>query len=351
MRASFERSELLRVLGPVAKVIESRNTMPILANILIVAKKGAVSITGTDLDIRVTATGAAQVDETGAVTVEAKKFEDIVRKLPAGAISLATEENTLIVKAGRSRFKLSTLPVDEFPDNASSDYAATFTTDLAALFKPVQYAMSDEETRFFLKGVFLHTVDGHLRAVATDGHRLARHDGPAAGEFAGVIVPRKLVPMVPPGNIEVSVSTRKIRLVADGLELVSGVIDGSFPDYQRVIPRDNPRVATIDRVALHAASDRVATISSERSRAVKFSFAAGSVALSARGEVGTAEDEIAIDYDSEPVDVGFNAAYVRDTLGAFTEERVTLRLSADGGPAVVDAGGSLLAVLMPLRVS
>jgi DNA polymerase-3 subunit beta len=215
----------------------------------------------------------------------------------------------------------------------------------------VQYAMSDEETRYFLRGIYLHTAEGKLRAVATDGHRLAQHDGPSTDDFAGVIVPRKLVSMVPTGDISVGVSSRKIRFLSDGLEIVSKVIDGTFPDYQRVIPRDNPKTAVVDRVALYSASDRVATISSEKTRSVKFSFAAGAVSLSARGEVGTAEDEIGIEYDAEPLDIGFNAAYVRDTLGAFVDEKVTLHLNEPGSPAVIEAGGPLLAVLMPLRVA
>lgn len=350
MRASFERSELLRLLGLATKPVEARNTIPILGNILLAVYPDTASITGTDLDIRVTATGPANVEEPGSVTVEAKRFEDIVRKFPAGAVSLATEPGYLIVKSGRSRFKLATLPVEDFPDIDAGEYDATFTADLAALFKPVQYAMSDEETRYFLKGIYLHTAEGKLRAVATDGHRLAQHDGPDADDFAGVIVPRKLVPMVPPGEIAVGVSARKIRFLSDGLEIVSKVIDGTFPDYQRVIPRDNPKTAVVDRVALYSASDRVATISTEKTRSVKFSFADGAVALSARGEVGTAEDEIGIEYDAEPLDIGFNAAYVRDTLGAFADDKVTIHLNEPGSPAVIEAGGALLAVLMPLRV-
>lgn len=350
MRASFERSELLRLLGLATKPVEARNTIPILGNILLNVYPDTASTTGTDLDIRVTATGPANVEEPGSVTVEAKRFEDIVRKLPAGAVNLATEPGYLVVKSGRSRFKLATLPVEDFPNIDAGEYDATFTADLAALFKPVQYAMSDEETRYFLKGIYLHTAEGKLRAVATDGYRLAQHDGAAVDEFPGVIVPRKTVGLVPPGEISVSVSATKIRFVSDALEVVSKVVDGTFPDYQCVIPRDNPKVATVDRAALFAAADRVSTISSERGRSVKLAFADGALALSVRSEEGTAEDELAVGYDAEPLEIGFNAAYLRDVLGTFGDESVTMRLNDAGSPAVIDAGGPLLAVLMPMRV-
>lgn len=359
MRASFERSELLRLLGPVTKVVEARNTIPVLANVLLSVSPsadgitdGSVRVTGTDLDIKITATGVAKVGEAGTVTVDAKTFEDIVRKLPANAdIAVSTEPNNLIVKSGRSRFKLPTLPPEDFPDITVGEFTANFTTDLAALFKPVAFAISQEETRFYLNGIFLHSVDGKLRAVATDGHRLAQHDGMAVDAFSGVIVPRKVVGLVPPGEIDVSVSATKVRFVSDALEVVSKVIDATYPDYQRVIPRENPKVATVDRAALFAAADRVSTISSERGRSVKLSFADGSLALSVKSDEGTAEDELAISYDAEPLDIGFNAAYLRDVLGTFGDERVTLKLNESGSPAVIDAGGPLFCVLMPMRVS
>lgn len=358
MRASFERSELLRLLGPVTKVVEGRNTIPVLGNVLITVTPsddgitdGSVSITGTDLDIRITATGTAKVAEGGTVTVPASTLGDIVRKFPAGAdIAVSTESNNLIVKSGRSRFKLPTLPAEDFPDITVGEFSATFDVDLAALFKPVAFAISTEETRFYLNGVYLHTVGGKLRAVATDGHRLARHDGVEAPDFPGVIVPRKTVGLVPAGVVSVSVSSTKVRFATNGLEVVSKVVDGTFPDYQRVIPSGNDKVATVDRAALFSAADRVSTISSERGRSVKLSFAAGSVALSTRSDSGEASDELAVEYESEPLDVGFNASYLRDVLGTFQDEQVQMKLNDSASPAVITAGGPLLAVLMPMRI-
>lgn len=361
MRASFERSELLRLLGPVTKVVESRNTIPVLGNVLLAVAPsadgitdGSVSLTGTDLDIRITATGTAKVAEGGSVTVDAKKFEDVVRKLPTQAeIAVSTEPNFLIVKAGRSRFKLATLPVADFPDITVGDFTATFDTDLAALFKPVQYAMSDEATRYYLCGVYLH-VDGHnLRAVATTGHVLARHDMaiPEGAEvMPGVIVPRKAVPLVPPGEVTVSVSTTKVRFTSGGIEVVSKLIDGTYPDYQRVIPSANDNIARVDRAALVAANDRVAAVVSERGRAVKLSFTPGAVELSTRNDADEARDELAATYASEPIDIGFQTGYLSSTLAAFTGAEVEIALADGLTPAVFRDGGNVLALIMPVRI-
>jgi DNA polymerase-3 subunit beta len=356
MRASFERSELLRILGPATKVVESRNTIPILANILLTtAEDGTVSVTGTDLDIRITATGKATVDAAGSVTVDAKRLEDIVRKLPAGAeIAAALDGNVLVVKSGRSRFKLPTLPASDFPDISAGTFDATFDVELSALLKPVQYSMSDESTRFYLCGVYMHTVDGKLRAVATNGHTLAQHDvalPEGADAMPGVIVPRKAVPLVPQGVVSVSVSANKIRLVADGVEVVSKLVDGTFPDYQRVIPAGNDNVATVDRAGLAAANDRVATVQSERGRAVKFAFAPGAVTLSARNEGNEASDELEADYEGEPIEIGFQSGYVRETLAAFGGVTVDIAMCDSGTPALIRDGGPLLCLIMPMRVS
>ena len=361
MRASFERSELLRLLPAAVKAVENRNTIPILANVLLTVAPsadgitdGTVSVTGTDLDIRITTTGAAKVADGGSVTVDARRFEDIVRKLPASAtIEISDEPNTLIVKSGRSRFKLPTLPVEDFPNITIGGFDSTFTTDLAALLKPVQYAMSDEATRYYLCGVYLHVAGDKLRAVATTGHVLAQHDAaiPDGGEtMPGIIVPRKAVPLVPAGEVTVSVSATKVRFAADGIEVVSKVVDGTYPDYQRVIPTANSNVARIDRAALASANDRVATVVSERGRAVKLSFTAGAVELSTRNEANEAQDELPAEYASEPIDIGFQTGYVSSTLAAFSGDTIEIAMNDPGSPAVFRDGGPLLALIMPMRV-
>jgi DNA polymerase-3 subunit beta len=361
MRASFERSELLRVVSAATKPVESRNTIPILSNILLsVAPSadgitpGTVSVKGTDLDIVITATGPATVDTAGAVTVDAKRLEDIVRKLPASAlIAIELDGTQLNVKSGRSRYKLPTLPVSDFPDIGDAEFPTTFDADVAALFKPVSFAISSEETRYYLCGVYFHEVGKKLRAVATDGHRLAQHEvalPKGAKGLAGVIVPRKAVAMIPPGVVSVSMSPTRIQFATAGLTVTSKVIDGKYPDYERIIPKDNDKVARVNRADLSAAVDRVASVVSERGRAAKFAFADGAVELSVRAEAGDAADEITVTYNSEPIEIGFNSTYMRDNLAAFEGAEVDIEMNDPGSPALFRDGGPLLCLLMPMRI-
>lgn len=358
MRLSAERSELLRLIGPVSRVVEARNTIPILSNLVISALPGdapgfggTIAIKGTDLDIEITAVGTATVDVGGGATVDAKRLEDIVKKLPASAVvSIELDDGQLIVKSGRSRFRLPTLPVDDYPNIAAGTFDCEFSVDLAALFKPVAFAISTEETRYYLNGIYLHAHAAGLRAVATDGHRLARLDvdmPDGAEALAGIIVPRKTVALVPPGVIEVSASATKIRMAADGLVVTSKVIDGKFPDYERVIPTANDKVAVANRDVLVSAVDRVAVMAT--GRAVKLSLAPDSMTLSARGETGDATDEIAVVYSDEPLDVGYNAGYLRDILSAFAGESVEIRVG-DNTPGLFGDGSRLLCLLMGMRV-
>lgn len=359
MRASFERSELLRLLGPAVKVVESRNTIPILNNILLSVTPsddgitdGTVSVTGTDLDIRIRSTGPAKVATAGTVTIDARQFEGIVRKLGSD-VSVEAEGTTLIVKSGRSRFKLPTLPVEDFPDIAVGEFPSTFTMDVAALFKPVSYAISKEETRYYLNGIYFHADGADIRAVATDGHKLALHTAAlpeGASTLPGVIVPTKAVSLVPGGVISVSVSPTKVRFVADGVDVVSKVMDGTFPNYRRVIPTANDKVARCERAALSGAVDRVATIMADKGRATKFSFADGALVLNARHTDADAQDEIAVEFTSEPIDIGFNADYVNATLAAFSGPSIEIALNDPSTPAIFRDGGELLAIIMPLRV-
>lgn len=363
MRASFERAELARLLGPTNRVVEARNTIPILSNLVLAVETGdapglggSVSVKATDLDILITATGAAQVDEAGAVAVNAKRLDEIVKKFPPGAtIAVETDGNFLVVRSGRSRFKLPTLPVEDFPDISAGEFEAEFTVDLAALLKPVAFAQSSESTRYYLCGTYLHALDvdgvATLRAVATDGHRLAQHDiaAPAgAAALRGVIVPSKTVGLVPAGAIDVSMSATKIRFASVDFVLTSKVIDGTFPDYQRVIPRDNREIVRADRDALMAAVDRVAVMSSHRG--VKLVIADTSLSLSARSDDGDATDEIEVDYSQEPTEIGFNSGYLRDVLAAFTGDKVEIRLAGPQSPGYFTDGGMLTCVLMGMRV-
>ncbi len=351
MQLNISRTELARVVSAVGKVVESRNTIPILSNILLEAEGNALKVTATDLDIQATASANADVKKAGTITVSAKLLGEIVRKAGASDISIALVDNRLEVKSGRSKFKLETLPASDYPDLAVGSYTADFEIDLGALFAPVTFAISTEETRFYLNGIFLHVIDGVGVAVATDGHRLACNRGPELPTFTGIIVPRKTVSLLPRGVAKVSVSETKIRIETADLLIVSKLIDGTFPDYERVIPRENDKVITVNRDEMMKAVERVVTVSSEKGRAVKLSIAPGSIALAARSDAGSAEDEVAADYSGEPFDVGFNSQYVRDLFNVLPSGEVTMKLRDAGSPAVVTGGlEGWDGVLMPVRV-
>lgn len=351
MHLVIHKEDLARAVGAVAKVVESRTTIPILSNILLDAGDGKLKVTGTDLDIEASTSVEATVNVPGRLTVNAKLLGDLAKKA-TGDVTMLLDDGRFIVKYGRSRFTLQTLPAEDFPSLTAGAYTAEFDIDLAALFAPVAFAISTEETRYYLNGVFFHNIDGKAVAVATDGHRLARQIGPDAPMFPAVIVPRKTVGLIPKGNVSVSVSAAKIRIVSGDLVLTSKLIDGTFPDYERVIPRSNDKVVTVDRDTIINAADRVATVSSERGRAVRFGIVPGAITLSVSSpDAGTAEDEIEAEYSGKPLDIGFNAQYVRDVFGTLPAGPVRLALADSGSPALVTGGlDGWTGVLMPMRV-
>ncbi|MDW9650825.1 DNA polymerase III subunit beta [Sinorhizobium meliloti] len=357
MKLLIGRAELTRVLTNVSRVVEARNTIPILSSLRLSAADGKLTVTGTDLDIVATDTAAADVTEGGSLCVDAKLLSDIAKKT-GGDVSLSEDKGQLIVKSGRSRFSLPTLPATDFPDLSGGEYTASFDMDLAALFAPVSFAISTEETRFYLNGIFLHLHedgDYFIRAVATDGHRLSRHQVAYPGEdaFKGVIVPRKTVGLLPKGTVRVSVSETKIRIASGEFVLTSKLIDGTFPDYQRVIPTQNDKKIVFGSDDMRQAASRVSVISSERGRAVKLSFAEGEAKLAVSSpETGSATDEIFVNYDGDLIDIGFNGAYLTELVGIFPAGDITLALADGGSPALFtsDKAPELLAVLMPMRV-
>lgn len=354
MKLTIARQDLARVLTNVGRVIESRNTIPILSNVLLSAKDGRLQVTGTDLDIVATDATEATVETEGTICVDAKLLADIAKKA-GGDISISLESDRLIVKSGRSVFKLGTLPAADFPSLAGGKFDAIFDIDLATLLSPVAFAMSTEETRYYLNGVFIHLQDEFIRAVSTDGHRLSRHQMPYTGEdaFKGVIVPRKAVGIIPKGTVTVSVSEAKIRISAGHFVLTSKLIDGTFPDYQRVIPTGNDKKIVFGSDEMRQASGRVSVISSERGRAVKLSFADGKATLDVSNpDSGSASDEIVVSYDGDPIEIGFNAAYLAELIGIFPAGDLTLALADSGSPALFtsEKADNLLAVLMPMRV-
>lgn len=352
MQLTISRTELARAVNAVGKVVEARNTIPILSNLLLSADKGQLELTGTDLDIQASATVEAEVAKKGRITVSAKLLGDIVRKAATDTISLELKDGRLNVKSGRSNFKLETLPAEDYPDLAGGTFNAEFEIDLAAFFAPVSFAISTEETRYYLNGIYLHVVDGVGVAVATDGHRLARNRGPELPAFDGIIVPRKAVALLPKGGVKVAVSESKIRIASQDFVMVSKLIDGTFPDYQRVIPNGNEKAVVVDRDLMMKAADRVTSVSTERGRAVKLSIAPGGVTLAVKSDVGEAQDEVAADYAGEPFDIGFNSSYVRDLLSVLPAGQVTFKLNDGGSPAVITGGlDGWDGVLMPVRIA
>ncbi|HSI40827.1 MAG TPA: DNA polymerase III subunit beta [Xanthobacteraceae bacterium] len=371
MKVTVERAELLKSLAHVHRVVERRNTIPILANVLIRTSANGLSLKATDLDIEIVETIPAEVAQEGATSVPAHTLYDIVRKLPDGAqvlIETSGERDTVIVRAGRSRFALQTLPETDFPDLAAGELTHRFTLpagELKRLVDKTQFAISTEETRYYLNGIYLHIAEPAnpvLRAVATDGHRLAQAEflAPAgAAGMPGVIVPRKAVAeiqrLAEDGEAEVTVelSSAKIRVSLGRVVLTSKLIDGTFPDYGRVIPLANDKTLVVDKADFAAAVDRVSTVASERGRAVKLSIAEGRLTLSVTNpDSGSATEEIEVEYAAEPLDIGFNSRYLLDITAQIEGATAELKLADPGSPTLVqdpERRGALY-VLMPMRV-
>jgi DNA polymerase-3 subunit beta len=372
MKVTLERAALLKSLGHVHRVVERRNTIPILSNVLLQASGGSLMLKATDLDLEITESVAADVGQAGATTLPAHTLYDIVRKLPEGAqvsLEASGDAGQLLLRSGRSRFTLQSLPETDFPDMATGDLSHKFTLaagELKKLIDKTQFAISTEETRYYLNGIFVHTVDveGHtmLRAVATDGHRLARVEIPSpagAAGMPGVIVPRKAVAEVQKliedasADVTIEMSTTKARFTFGDVVLTSKLIDGTFPDYGRVIPSGNDKRLVVERDSFARAVDRVSTISSERGRAVKLSLADGKLTLSVTNpDSGSATEELEVDYDASPIDIGFNAKYLLDITAQLDSDTALFKLADPGSPTLVQdrEGSSALYVLMPMRV-
>ena len=377
MKLTIERAALLKALGHVQSVVERRNTIPILSNVLLSADGHGLAFSATDLDMEIVDETPARVTGEGQITAPAHTLYEIVRKLPDGAeveLKYMGEDPRLSVTAGRSRFNLPVLPSGDFPQMTRDGLSDTLAIEADALIRLIdrtRFAISTEETRYYLNGLYLHTVSEggvtKLRAVATDGHRLALAEMPApegAAGLPGVIVPRKTIAEArrllddAGETVDVRISAAKVRFDfagedGQGAALTSKVIDGAFPDYVRVIPRDNTKVVQVDVKLFAAAVDRVATISAEKSRSVKLAIEPGKLTLTVRNmEAGQAVEEVEIDYDGDSFEIGFNARYLLDVCGQITGEGMELRFADPASPTLVlDPGDDgVRYVLMPLRV-
>jgi DNA polymerase-3 subunit beta len=372
MKVTVERAQLLKSLGHVHRVVERRNTIPILGNVLVRAENARLSLRATDLDLEVTETLAAETATSGSTTVPAHMFYDIVRKLPEGAqivLESDSDRSVMAIRAGRSRFTLQTLPETDFPDLSPGEVTTSFTlaaADVKRLIDRTQFAISTEETRYYLNGIYLHTAGtpkaATLRAVATDGHRLAQIDlplPPGAAGMPGLIVPRKTVGEVQrliedsEAEVALDISQGKIRFTIGHVVLTSKLIDGTFPDYGRVIPQNNDKELLVDKKDFEAAVDRVSTISSERGRAVKLALSAGKLTLSVTNpDSGSATEELEVEYTAEPLDIGFNSRYILDIAAQIEGDVALLKLADPGSPTLVQGKdkSDALYVLMPMRV-
>ncbi|MDP6896026.1 MAG: DNA polymerase III subunit beta [Rhodospirillales bacterium] len=371
MKLTIERAALLKSLGHVQSVVERRNTIPILSNVKLEAGDGAMRLNATDMDLDIVEEAVADVATPGATTVSAHTLYDIVRKLPDGAqVNIdGGGGGQVILSAGRSRFTLASLSIDEFPVLSGGELPHQFTVtaaELRGLIDRTRFAISTEETRYYLNGIYLHEADrdgtAMLRAVATDGHRLASVEIPlpaGAEGMLGVIVPRKAVVELRKlidesgDEVAVSLSESKIRFAFDDAVLTSKLIDGTFPDYQRVIPEGNDKVMEVNCGVFAEAVDRVSAISSEKSRAIKLSLDGGTLVLSASSpEHGSATEELEVAYDGDVLEIGFNSAYLLDVTRQIEGETARFTMADSASPTVMQEtdDASALYVLMPMRV-
>lgn len=372
MKFTIERAVLLKSLGHVQSVVERRNTIPILSNVKIEVSDGGLSLNATDMDLDIVETAPAEVAGTGATTASAHTLYEIVRKLPEGAqveLDSDGDDGKVVLRSGRSRFSLAALPTQDFPVMAEGELPYAFilpAAELRGIIDHTRFAISTEETRYYLNGIYLHAAENNgvqvLRAVATDGHRLASVEIPlpeGASGMPGVIAPRKAVGELrklideTESEISVALSDTKIRFGFNDGVLTSKLIDGTFPDYDRVIPFANDKALEVDPGAFAKAVDLVSTISTEKSRAVKLSLDQGSLVLSATSpEAGSATEELEVDYADGPIEIGFNSSYLLDIARQIEGDGARFMLADGASPTLVrdSADPGALYVLMPMRV-
>ncbi|MDD0844835.1 DNA polymerase III subunit beta [Pseudomonas sp. Gutcm_11s] len=367
MHFTIQREALLKPLQLVAGVVERRQTLPVLSNVLLVVEGQQLSLTGTDLEVelvgRVTLEDSA---EPGEITVPARKLMDICKSLPSDAlIDIRVDEQKLVVKAGRSRFTLSTLPANDFPTVEEGPGSLTFTlvqSKLRRLIDRTSFAMAQQDVRYYLNGMLIEVQTGVLRAVATDGHRLAMCAMQASIENTEkhqVIVPRKGILELArllteqDGEVAIVLGANHIRATTGEFTFTSKLVDGKFPDYERVLPRGGDKLVVGDRQALREAFSRTAILSNEKYRGIRLQLASGQLKIQANNpEQEEAEEEVAVDYNGSSLEIGFNVSYLLDVLGVMTTEQVRLILSDANSSALVQEADNddSSYVVMPMRL-
>lgn len=372
MKIIVDRPQFLKALSHAQGIVERRTVTPILANVLLKAQNGKLTITATDLDLTIIESLDATTETEGEITLPAQLLYDIIRKIPEGSsidLSEKPDSSQVIIKAGRSRFTLPSLPAEEFTPLKTSDMPNAFSlpaSSLSFLLQTTKFAVSTEEARYYLNGIFFHTKreDGNmmLRTVATDGHRLAKADYPMPGGASGmpeVIIPRKTINELSKllddqgGDVKVSLSHTQITFVFGSVLLASRLIDGSFPDYESVIPNDNTSKLIINTQVFAEAVDRVATISQEKSRGVKLSIETGKLTISATSNnQGSGTEELEASYEGPTLEIGFNARYILDICQQVESENLILFLKNESTPTILqgEKEDASLYVLMPMRI-
>lgn len=367
---TVERAVLLKSLSHVQSVVEKRNTIAVLSNILLEAEGGNIKLTATDMDISITDNLPADISQEGAITVSAHLLYDIVRKLPDGAqVELRAEGSKIQINAGKSKFSLPTLAASEFPKIDSGELSHHFTLvpeELVALIEKTRFAISQEETRYYLNGIYFHiSDDGNepvISAVATDGHKLAKIDVTAPAEaktMPGVIIPRKTVQELKKllenaeEEVQISLSDKKIKFSCGPTTLISKLIDGTYPDYQKVIPANNQQVLKVNTSELTRTIDRVAVVSSEKTHAIRFALSDNKITVSATNEESSeAIEELACEYQGQAISAGYNARYMLDMLGSIEGKELTFSYASGDDPIIIrdSEGPSAVYVIMPLHL-
>jgi len=364
MKFNAAREALLKPLQAVIGVVERRQTMPILSNVLLIAREGQLSVTATDLEVELVAQADVETETGGEITVSGRKLLDICRALPEGTnVNISVSGEKLSVKGGRSKFNLATLPAAEFPvveDIKAGQSVSVSQAVMGRLIEKTHFSMAQQDVRYYLNGMLLETGGGHLRAVATDGHRLALCQAEVDGkvEEQQVIVPRKGVLelqrlMSGDGDLDIELGANHIRIQLDGIRFTSKLIDGRFPEYERVIPKESSNELKADRGAFKGALQRTAILSNEKYRGIRLVIRDSGVILQAHNpEQEEAEEELEVEYNGEDIEIGFNVNYLLDALGAVESDEVTLSVQDSNSSCLIRQPGNddCTFVVMPMRL-
>ena len=365
MNLRAARDTLLKPLQAVIGVVERRQTMPILSNVLLVARNGQLAVTATDLEVELVAEAEVAVEAGGEITVSGRKLLDICRALPDGSdVDISVSGEKLVVRSGRSKFSLATLPAAEFPTVEDIKAGQTITVDRAVLSRLIEkthFSMAQQDVRYYLNGMLLETGGQHLRAVATDGHRLALCEAVIDGaslDEQQVIVPRKGVLelqrlMDGEGALDLELGANHVRIQLDGIRFTSKLIDGRFPEYDRVIPKESANQLTADKASLRGALQRTAILSNEKYRGIRLIIRDSGVVIQAHNpEQEEAEEELEVSYSGEDIEIGFNVNYLLDALGAVDGEEVMLSVQDSNSSCLIRQPGNNDGkfVVMPMRL-